>query len=156
MRVFAACTLTLAVALTACGGGSSPKAAPPTVPPTTVAPTTTVPAIDPAVVTAWTTFFNAATPPAVALGYLQNGSAYAGQLATLGALMPKGLTAKVEGVTPVDATHDAVTYELLAADGHSLLGHPSTGQAVMVSGKWLVSASTFCGLVSLAGTKCAG
>ena len=106
-----------------------------------------------AVTTTYTTFFNAATPAPTALTYLENGTVYQAQLTQLYKLMPKTLTAKVEKVTVTGNKAD-VTYELISG-GQSLLGHPSTGTAVNVSGKWLVSATTFCGLASLAGATCA-
>jgi hypothetical protein len=137
MRRIALMTM-VAIGVSACGGGSGNSAAKQTA----------------AVTTAYTTFFNASTPAPTALTFLQNGGSYSAQLAQLYKLMPKTLTAKVESVK-VTGNTAAVTYELISA-GKSLLGHPSTGTAVQVSGKWFVSATTFCGLATLAGAACSG
>jgi hypothetical protein len=135
------------VALTvgACGGGSSgPKAAPPT----TLSPAQQ----QAAVTTTWTSFFNAKTPTAQREALLQDGANLDQQMAALGKLTPADLTAKVDSVT-VNGTQANVTYELIS-HGQSLLGHPSTGTAVMVNGQWEVSRPTFCALAGLAGKPC--
>ena len=156
MRRFAVLAMAgLGLTLAACGGGSTKAAAPPATAAPTAAPTTATPP-DAAIAHAYTTFFNAATPPATALTFLENGSTYTPQLAQLAKLMPKGLTAKVDSVSVTDASTATVTYELVGADGTSLLGKPSSGKAVFSSGKWVVSASTFCGLATLAGATCNG
>jgi hypothetical protein len=133
------------VGLAACGG--STKAAAP--PPTTVSPAQQ----QAAVATMWSAFFSSTTPLAQTEALLQNGTSLATQIAALHKLIPAGLTAKVDSVA-VTGTTALVTYELIAG-GHSLLGHPSTGNAVQIAGKWLVSQPTFCSLSTLAGSPCA-
>jgi hypothetical protein len=149
MRRSAVVLAVAAIGVGACGGGgSTPHAAP------TAAPTTTLsPAQEQALVTAaWGSFFNAKTPASQDLTFLEDGAALTTQLNALHKLTPPDLTVKVEAVN-VNGLSADVTYELMSG-GKSLLGHPSTGNAVKVGGQWLVSRGTFCALATLAGANC--
>jgi hypothetical protein len=129
---------TAATATTACGASSKPTAA----------------QNQAAVSAAWSTFFNAKTAPAASEALLQNGASLAPQIAALRKLMPPDLTATIDAVT-VTGTSAKVSYKLMSG-GKSLLGqYDSTGTAILVGKKWLVSQGTFCGLSSLAGAPCA-
>jgi hypothetical protein len=136
MRRSAALLGILVVGVAACGGSSKPSAA----------------QQQAAVTTTWTTFFSPNTPPAQAVTLLQNGTALQPVITKLRTVMPAGLSVKVDSVA-VTGTTAMVTYDLLN-NGQSLLGHSSTGNAIEVNGKWLVSHSTFCGLSTLAGDPC--
>lgn len=105
-----------------------------------------------AITTTWTSFFNANTPTSGQVALLENGSAHQSQIAQLHHLLPAGVMAKV-GAIALNGTTANVTYTILAG-GQALLGSSSSGQAVEIGGKWLVSEKTFCSLIALAGAKC--
>lgn len=137
----------LGLAASACGGASTT---------TTTAHRTTTTAsaaqTKTAITTTWTTFFAYSTPSATRLAVLQDGSKYKSTIASLTHLFPPGTAATVKSVT-VNGTTATVGYSLKAASGPLPLP-ASTGTAVEVNGKWLVSDSTFCGLITLAGASC--
>ncbi|MGH9075051.1 MAG: hypothetical protein ACRDZQ_13185 [Acidimicrobiales bacterium] len=138
--LLAALLALLGLGAAACGGGGP-------------SPTTTAsPAQAKAAVTkTWTTFFDAATPESKQVALLQDGSKYKPLITKVRKLLPAGTTADVKAVK-VNGTHATVSYAL-STNGSALL--PSaTGQAVDVNGRWLVSSTTFCSLVSLTGSHC--
>lgn len=138
----------LGLAASACGSST------PTVPPST---TTTLSAAQikaaniAAVKSSWTTFFSYNTPESKRITLLQNGSTYAADLAKEVKFFPKGTAATVKSVT-VNGTTATVHYSL--ADSTGVLLPSSTGTAVEVNGRWLVSSATFCSLATLAGATC--
>ena len=143
----------LAVAVVAgCGGSSSPSAS--TTPSTSTSPSGNAPA-DPAAAKAaitanWQTFFDASTPPAQAVALLEDGDQLGAalQLAKQERAATKiNQKAKVSGIVFTSATSATVTYDLLNGTTAVLPG--ATGTAVYVDGKWKVSKSTFCSLVTL-------
>lgn len=138
----------LALAASACGGGST----------TTPRQTTTtlsaaqIKAADIAAIkTTWTTFFNYNTPESQRITLLQNGSQYSAGLAKAIKFFPKGTAATVKTVT-LTGTTATVDYALVDSTGTLLPS--STGTAVEVNGKWLVSSATYCSLATLAGASC--
>ncbi|HVU74378.1 MAG TPA: hypothetical protein VHE83_15540 [Mycobacteriales bacterium] len=156
-----------AVAMLA-GCGSSKKAADNT--PTTTTPTTAAATCDPsatppstaatpadaatttAISTAYTKFFDPATPQADKLKYLQDASSLSQLIATLAANpSSKETSAKVDSVALADECHAIVTYDLSSKGAVVLPG--SKGKAVKVNGQWQVSKETFCALASLAVTN---
>jgi Flp pilus assembly protein TadD len=111
----------------------------------------------------WTTFFNGANPDTAAkVKLLQDATALQAAVAaqetnpTAKAVSAnvksveilKGDTCKTTGLTSPCAK---VTYDIVA-NGSALLPN-ATGFAVRQNGKWLVSKTTFCTLVSLQGPK---
>lgn len=141
--------LALALGLIATGCGATTNS-----PPTT---TTTVPAAlsaqaKAAVTTTWTRFFDYSTPEATRLTLLQDGTKYSSVISTLTHLLPAGAMTTVQGVQGTGATTASVTYSL--KDSTGTLESGLSGTAVEVGGKWLVSSTTFCGLVALAGESC--
>ena len=165
--VTGAAAVAAGIALAACGGSGSkaPAANAPaattldtvqlTTPPTTTAAAPAAPLTGEAAAVGktWTTFFSSATPAAQQQSLLQNGSTYVAQLATLRKLMAGNIGAKVVSVAVHGSTAN-VTYDILSNGSPLLSG--STGTAVQVGGKWLVSSGTFCGLATLAGAACTG
>jgi hypothetical protein len=135
----------LLLAAAGCGGSSGEKAATPR----SAAPTVDAAAADRAAITAaWEGFFTAGGSVASHAALLQDGAKFTAEL-TAAAKDPAAanLSAKVTNVV-VTGTTAAVTYDLLGAGGAVLLGG-STGEAVKVGGRWVVSKKTYCQLVSL-------
>jgi hypothetical protein len=135
----------LALALAAACGGSSggDKAAPGS------SPTADQAAADQAAVTsAWEAFFTAGGSVDSHIALLEDGTKFRTEL-TASAKDPSNayLVAKVTQVV-VSGTTAAVTYDLHSKGGVVLLGG-STGEAVKVAGRWLVSKKTYCQLVTL-------
>lgn len=104
-----------------------------------------------AITTTWTTFFNASTPASQQVALLQNGTAHKTQIDQLRGKLPPGTMAQVKSIT-LSGNTATVHYEA-TAHGTVLVAN-ATGTAVDVNGKWLVSQTTFCGLVALAGAHC--
>jgi hypothetical protein len=137
------------VAVAGCGASSSGGAA--ALAPSTASTAASQAQAISAITTAWTTFFHTGTKPAAAEQLLQNG-AKMGPAIKVAAKVEKQSKitedAKVSKVTFTSPTAAVVTYDLLS-HGHVLLPG-ATGQAVLESGQWKVSQSTFCTLVGLA------
>lgn len=145
----------LAIVLAACGGGSSSSSS----------TTTTVnPAQATALITTnWTTFFDGANSDTAAKAKLLQDSAALKAAVDAEATSPtaKAVSAKVKSVdilkgssctsTGLTSPCAKVTYDIVAG-GNALLPN-ATGYAVRQGGKWLVSKSTFCTLMSLQGPK---
>jgi hypothetical protein len=135
--------VTIAVLAAACGGSSGGEAAPP------ASPTADSGAVATAAITqAWEGFFTAGGPVDNHIALLQEGAKFRTEL-TASANDPtnKDLVAKVTNVA-VSGTTAAVTYDLTGKGGVVLLGG-SVGEAVNVSGTWLVSKKTYCQLINL-------
>jgi hypothetical protein len=146
-------------ALAACGSSSPssssthspPAATSPATSPTTTAPTSPSTSGATAAITAnWETFFNIKTSVSKRVSLLQDGSSFETVIkAQADNPLASGLTAKVTDISNVTATQAAVKYDLIV--GGSKV--PQTGTAVDEAGVWKVSATTFCGLLSLEGLK---
>ncbi|HZT67723.1 MAG TPA: hypothetical protein VFA11_18180 [Acidimicrobiales bacterium] len=131
------------LALAACGGASGGAQG----------TSTTSPAqAKSAIASTWTTFFSASTPLSTEISLLQNGNRHEAQIQALHKQMPADLSARVVSVA-VSNGQATVTYDLIS-NGQPLLSSHSTGKAVLVAGRWLVSEGTFCSLVTLAGSSC--
>jgi hypothetical protein len=130
----------------ACSSSSSGGSTPPATTPTA----TNTAAATAQITTNWETFFNKNTPQATTVSLLQNGASLT-QAVQLAAKINKnaGLNqrAKVKKVTFTSPTSATVTFALL--NGTTPVLPNSEGTAVLVNGKWLVSETTFCTLVSL-------
>jgi hypothetical protein len=136
--------LAVTAALAGCGGSSGGSAAPPS-----PSPTVDTVAADKAAVTAtWEGFFDGSAPVDSHIALLEDGAKFRPEL-TAQAKDPTNapLRAKVTDVV-VSGTSATVTYDLTSKGGVVLLGG-STGEAVKVGGKWLVSKKTYCALVTL-------
>ncbi len=96
----------------------------------------------------WEKFFSASTPISAKAALLQNGSAFASAMSQFDKLAPKGLGAKVTGVTVTSPTSATVKYDITA--GSSTLLPNQTGQAVLQGGTWKVGDTSFCSLLKLA------
>lgn len=141
------------LAATVAGCTSTPT---PAAPPATSAASTT-PADPTAQITAsWEEFFNAKTPNDRRVTLLQNGDAFAAVIqAQSSNPLAASATAKVTKVTLTSPQQAAVTYTILV-NGQPALADQQ-GVAVLESGTWKVSASSFCSLLVLEnGGKTAG
>jgi hypothetical protein len=149
----------VAVAAVAACGSSSPSSTsthsppPATSPATSPTTTTTSPSAagaTAAITSNWETFFNIKTSAAKRVSLLQDGSEFYTIIkAQADNPLASGLTAKVTSISNITAAQADVKYDLLV--GGSKV--PQTGTAVNESGTWKVSATTFCGLLSLEGLK---
>lgn len=163
--------LALAAAVTACSSSSSSSSAPaspsasattssatPTTAPTTAAASPSAAAATPAAtgtaaaVTAitknWVTFFNGKTPAATRQSLVQDGSQFATVLkAQASSAQSEAAGASVQKVTLTSATQAAVGYTILISGSPVLAGQKGT--AVLESGTWKVSLTSFCGLLAL-------
>lgn len=163
--------LALAAAVTACSSSSSSSSAPaspsasattssatPTTAPTTAAASPSAAAATPAAtgtaaaITAitknWVTFFNGKTPAATRQSLVQDGSQFATVLkAQASSAQSEAAGASVQKVTLTSATQAAVGYTILISGSPVLAGQKGT--AVLESGTWKVSLTSFCGLLAL-------
>jgi hypothetical protein len=136
----AAGLVTSALALAACGSGSSGGGAPST------DPSSNPTAAKAAVTRLYNTFFSA--PIAQAKTMLQDGQSLNKAFQIANQLKGNNTeSAKVKSVTLNSNNTASVVYEL-DANGSPVIAK-SNGEAVYVNGKWLVSKTTFCNLVSL-------
>jgi len=140
----------LCLAMAACSGGSG-QAASHTHSPSHTAPAqpATGPAGEAAVKAMWQTFFNGAISIPRRLELLQNGPRFAPFVnaeakTSLGALV-LAASAKVSKVALSAPGKAAVTFTILL--GSRPLVKNLSGTAVYVHGRWLVAASSFCGLL---------
>ena len=96
----------------------------------------------------WEAFFNAKTPLAQRVKYLQNGHVFAPVLrAQAGSGLASSASAKVSKVVMVSSHQAKVTYTILVS-GQPMLKN-QTGVAVLQGGVWKVGDSSFCGLLTL-------
>jgi hypothetical protein len=100
----------------------------------------------------WEAFFNNALPLDERVTYLEDGDELQPlveqQAAILGEQASQA-TAQVDDVTLNDDGTANVEFQVLLSGAPVL---PSTGTAVLVDDRWLVSKTTLCDLISLAGT----
>lgn len=97
----------------------------------------------------WEKFFDASTPTADKVKLLQNGTVFEPAIKAFASFpLASGITAKVTSVTIDSATKAAVTYNLTAAGGSSLLSGQK-GVAVYQDGTWKVGDASLCGLFRL-------
>lgn len=147
----------IAVAALAACGSSSPSSSSTHSPPAATSPATATSPTSPstsgstaAITSNWETFFNIKTSVAKRVSLLQDGSSFESVIkAQADNPLASGLTAKVTDISNVTATQAAVKYDLIVG-GTKV---PQTGTAVNEAGVWKVSATTFCGLLSLEGLK---
>ncbi len=87
-----------------------------------------------AITSAWTTFFNGATPVAEKAAVLQGGTNATTDIHLFFALLPATFTTKIDAIQ-LNGTTATVTYEFFAGTS-KLSAQPMTGTAVLVGGKW--------------------
>ena len=99
----------------------------------------------------WEAFFSGKTPAKRKIALVQDGGAFAkviqGQSSDS---LAKSSTAKVLTVK-ITGTKAAVTYTVYLAGQAALKGQK--GEAFLLGGTWKVGAQSFCGLLSMEGTK---
>jgi len=105
-----------------------------------------------AVTKVWLDFFAGSTPASTKILLLQNGQQFAAVInAQAGTALAKGTTATVTSVTQASPTTALVQYSILLGGKPALQNQ--TGEAVLVSGSWLVGEPSFCALLALEGSK---
>jgi hypothetical protein len=140
----------LCLAIAACSSGSGQPAAHATkAAHSTQAQPATGPAADAAVKALWQTFFNGEVPIPRRLGLLQDSQRFASYVrseakTSLGALV-LAATAKVSKVAVTSPGKASVTFTILL--GGRPIAKNLSGAAVYSGGRWLVAASSFCGLL---------
>jgi hypothetical protein len=145
---------TLVVALIAAGCGDDDDGGDDATPSTEESTTTTVneEAATQEITTNWEAFFNNALSLDERVAYLEDGEELQPlveqQAAILGEQASQA-TAQVDNVTLNDDGTANVEFQVLLS-GQPVL--PTTGTAVFVDGRWLVSKATLCDLIALAGT----
>jgi ABC-type glycerol-3-phosphate transport system substrate-binding protein len=100
----------------------------------------------------WEAFFNNQLPLDQRVTYLEDGEELqplVEQQAQILGEQASQATAQVDNVTLNDDGTANVEFQILLS-GQPVL--PTTGTAVLVDGKWLVSKTTLCDLIALAGT----
>ena len=138
LRAFPLAVLSLALLAAACGsgGGESPAQA------------------KASITTTWEKFFDPSIPVAQKPDLIQNGPKLKPVLETQSTNpVAKLLKATVKSVVVKKDKAD-VRYSLVNAKTGDVLLPDSGGQALKIDGKWKVSQSTFCGLVSAGGGHC--
>ena len=161
-RSVAVITLTVILAIAGCSSSSSsssstttnssPSASP-------SSPTATASVSSPGngggpesqIATAWSEFFDGATPAARKAQLLQNGQTFAPVITALGASpIAKSTKATVSKVTVESADKATVTYSITLGGQPALTNQ--TGTAVKVGNQWLVGDASFCQLLALQGS----
>jgi hypothetical protein len=150
--------LCLAVALltASCGGSSSAGAGPGASEAPSVAASPSASAGPAASSTqlvrqSWITFFKGSTPASAKIALLQRGSSVAAIInAQAGNPLATGTAATVSAVRITSSKRASVRYTI-TIDGKPALVN-QTGLAVKVGDHWLVSLTSFCGLLALEGT----
>jgi glucose/arabinose dehydrogenase len=100
----------------------------------------------------WTAFFNPKVPVTSRIGLLQDGQALGPAVTALAKSSTASQTsAKVVAVAVTSPTMATVTYDILLAGKPVLTNQPGT--AVLEGGTWKVGTASFCGILSLSGTK---
>jgi hypothetical protein len=101
----------------------------------------------------WVAFFNGGSPLDERITYLEDGEElrpFVEQQAQILGEQASQASAQVDKVTLNDDGTANVEFQILLS-GQPVL--PSTGTAVLVDEKWLVSKTTLCDLIALAGTN---
>lgn len=98
---------------------------------------------------AWSEFFNSSTPVARRQQLLEDGAAFSADLAAESS--GDAMSVSISKVSVSDATHATVSFSLSMAPSMRL---PSVaGAAVRIDGKWRVSKSTMCAVLTATGHK---
>jgi len=101
---------------------------------------------------AFVTFFDGTAPARTKIKLLQNGSQFATVIdAQAKSSIAKGTSAKVSKVTIISPATASVVYTIYLGGQPAL--KDQSGEAVKLSGAWKVGDASFCGLISLEGTK---
>jgi len=101
---------------------------------------------------AFATFFDGTSPAKTKIKLLQNGSQFATVIdAQAKSSIAKGTSAKVSKVTIISPSTATVVYTIYLGGQPAL--KDQSGEAVKLGGAWKVGDSSFCGLISLEGTK---
>jgi hypothetical protein len=139
----------LCLGIAACSSGSGHPAGHATKPTHSFAQPKTGPAADAAVKAMWQTFFSGTVPIPRRLGLLQDSQRFTSfvrseEKTSLGALVlaASGKVTKVALTAPGQAS---VTFTILL--GGKPIAKNLSGTAVYSGGRWLVAASSFCGLL---------
>jgi hypothetical protein len=154
--------LTAGLALAGCSSSSStstPVKTPPasqssssSAPPSPSGEPTSGAAATQAIETNWALFFSAKTPVAQRIGLLQNGSEFSSIIqGQAGSPLASAASAKVTHVTLTGTNQASVGYDILLKGKTALPGQ--SGVAVYQDGVWKVGDTSFCGLLTLEGTK---
>ena len=99
----------------------------------------------------WEAFFSGKTPAKRKIALVQDGGAFVTVIqGQSSASLAKSSTAKVLSVK-VTGVKAAVTYTVYLAGQAALKGQK--GEAFLLGGTWKVGAQSFCGLLSMEGTK---
>lgn len=159
----AALLVSLGLTLAACSGssgGSGPNSPNATTQSSTPAASPSTPTGEPtsgagaiaAIKANWAEFFNAKTPVARRLALVQDGQALATVIKSqAGSSLASLATSKVSKVSLTGTDQASVTYTILVG-GKPALSNQS-GVAVYQDGTWKVGLVSFCGLLTLEGTK---
>lgn len=160
----AAVLLTAGLALAGCSSSSStstpssPSAPSSTssssssAPPTSAGEPTSGAGATQAIETNWAKFFNGKTPVAQRIALLQNGSEFSSIIqGQAGSPLATAASAKVTHVTLTGTSQASVGYDILLKGKVALPGQ--SGVAVYQDGVWKVGDTSFCGLLTLEGTK---
>jgi|HubBroStandDraft_2_1064218.scaffolds.fasta_scaffold405340_2 hypothetical protein len=100
----------------------------------------------------WAKFFNGKTPVAQRVALLQNGSEFSSIIqGQAGSSLASAASAKVTHVTLTGTSQASVGYDILLKGKVALPGQ--SGVAVYQAGVWKVGDTSFCGLLTLEGTK---
>ncbi|HUC58087.1 MAG TPA: hypothetical protein VMA95_11850 [Streptosporangiaceae bacterium] len=100
----------------------------------------------------WAKFFSAKTPVDQRVALLQNGSQFESIIQSQeGSPLASQASAKVTHVTLTGTSQASVSYDILLKGKTALGGQ--TGEAVYQDGVWKVGDTSFCGLLTLEGTK---
>ena len=150
-------TLVVALIASGCGGDDDDGGGDDAGTTTTTAPESTTSSVDEAaateeITTNWEAFFDNTKPLSERVTYLEDGEELqplVEQQAQVLGEQASQATAQVDNVTLNDDGTANVEFQVLLS-GNPVL--PSTGTAVFVDGRWLVSKTTLCDLISLAGT----
>ena len=154
-KVLGACALAAAAA--ACGSStpSSSSSSPPATSPAATPSSTTGSSggiANAAIAANWVAFFDAKTPVAKRVSLLEDGSQFQSIIATQAhQSLPSLASAKVISVSNVTASNATVKYDILVSGTPALTNE--IGTAVYQDGTWKVGVSSFCGLLSLEGSK---
>jgi len=142
--VLAVGLVALPLVLAACGSKSSATTTPTPTP--SVSPSISSAAA--AVTSSWIKFFNGATPAAAKITLLQNAQQFATVItAQASSPLAKSTQAKVTAVKVTSPTTATVKYSIV--EGGQVALPNQTGQAVLESGVWKVSAPSFQALLKL-------
>jgi|HubBroStandDraft_3_1064219.scaffolds.fasta_scaffold100112_2 hypothetical protein len=153
--ILLACVVGLGVA--ACGSSGSNSSSPSSPAASSAAPSKSdVPvasqAIYAKIASDWAAFFSAKTPVSQRVSLLQDGQQFASIIqAQAGQGLAAEASARVDGVQLLTINTAKVVYDVLLNGTPALKAQ--SGTAVLQSGTWKVGASSFCGLLTLEGTK---